>query len=88
MSLKSAFRVVLSQGQRVVVEFEGTDGQIEVDFDSRGDKKLEVTADIPDTSGRSGVIYCEDFSSTPDELYRANEAVMALEHKILVSEEE
>jgi hypothetical protein len=57
-----AFRVVLSPGQRVVVEFEGTDGQIGVDFDSQGDSKLEVTADIPDSSGRTGVIYCEDFS--------------------------
>lgn len=60
-SLMEPFRVVLMPGQAIVIEFFGTDGEVTVDFNSKGDYKLTVHTDMPDTQGREGEIYCEDF---------------------------
>lgn len=54
-------RIVLSAGERVVVTFEGTDGEITVTFGDGG-SLVRVEADLPDSSGREGVIYEEDES--------------------------
>ncbi len=60
--------IELSQGERITVVLKDTDGEFVVDYDSKGDSKLTVTADIADTSGRGGIdrddglVYCEDFS--------------------------
>ena len=58
-------KVVMKPGDKLLVEFENTDGSFEIDYDSKGDYTLTVVADLPDTSGREGVIYCEDFSDVP-----------------------
>ncbi len=55
--------IILHPGERLSVQFHETDGEIVVDYDSKGDKKLTVETDWPDTQGRAGVIYCEDFNA-------------------------
>lgn len=57
-------QIQLSPGELIDVTFEGTDGVITVKFDFEGDQKVSVEADLPDSSGREGVIYMEDFSGT------------------------
>lgn len=52
-------KVELEPGEQVTVTFKDTDGGITVEF--REDALL-VTADLPDTSGREGEIYREDFN--------------------------
>jgi hypothetical protein len=51
-------KIELRPGERVSVVFEGTDGEIVVRF---GEDALEVVADMPDTTGREGVIYSEEW---------------------------
>lgn len=51
-------KVVLEPGEKVVVTFAGTDGEITVAF-ADGGATVRVEADLPDSSGRSGVIYEE-----------------------------
>lgn len=56
-------KIELKAGEKIVICFEGTDGEITVDYDSGGNQRLSVYADMPDTLGREGLIYLEDFSS-------------------------
>ena len=56
-------KVELEPGEKVAVTLSGTDGVITVSYDGDGDSKLTVHADLPDTSGREGIIYEEDFGS-------------------------
>lgn len=73
LGASEAIHIVLRQGQRVCIEFHETDGEIVVDYDSAGDSKLSVVAELPDSEGRSGLLYCEDFSMTPAEDWCAEE---------------
>lgn len=57
--------VMLKPGERVQIQFLESDGELVVEFDVDGDGHLRVLADLPDSSGREGVIYDEDFSRTP-----------------------
>lgn len=57
-------RVVIAQGDKLVVQLEGTDGEFEIEYGSRA---LTVKADLPDTKGREGVIYSERFIRDEDE---------------------
>jgi hypothetical protein len=61
-------KVELKMGERVVVNLEGTDGEFVISY---GRRVLQVTADLPDTSGRKGVIYAEKFGQLIDK-YRAD----------------
>lgn len=51
-------KIVLKQGDRLEVCLEGTDGEFVIEY---GDSTLTVTADLPDSDGREGVIYSERF---------------------------
>lgn len=59
--------VVMKPGETLLVQLHESDGEIKVEFDVGGDGHFRVTSDLPDTSGRDGVIYDEDFSLTPME---------------------
>lgn len=52
-------QVILEVGETLDVRFRATDGRILVRF---GVDALSVDADLPDSSGRKGEIYREDFS--------------------------
>jgi hypothetical protein len=53
-----AMKCELSPGEKLVVTFEGTDGEITVEFAMDG-ALVRVSADLPDSTGRKGVIYEE-----------------------------
>ena len=56
--------VNLSPGNELIVQFEGTDGEFRIHFDSKTYANavvVEETAGFPDTSGRKGVLYKETF---------------------------
>ena len=53
-------KVVLKPGETLEVEFEETDGTIIVGF---SETDITVSANLPDTSGREGVIYQEVFGT-------------------------
>lgn len=55
--------IVLEAGDTLRVTLEDTDGEFVIDYDSDGSHTLQVITDMPDTSGRNGVIYREDFSN-------------------------
>lgn len=55
-------KVVLKPGDTLEVELDETDGHFEIKYDVDFGK-LEVTADMPDSTGREGVIYSEVFLS-------------------------
>lgn len=54
--------IVLRPGQLVKVTLHETDGEIIVNY---GKTAFTVTADIPDTSGRGGEIYREEWDNEP-----------------------
>jgi hypothetical protein len=60
-------KVILHEGEKVEVEFAESDGQITVEFNPTD---LIVKADMPDTDGRTGIIYQEKFGAivTEEEL--------------------
>lgn len=66
-------KIELGPGEKVEVIFEGTDGVITVDFNSDGDDSLSVHADMPDTNGREGIVYCELFGKNLPGHYREEE---------------
>lgn len=57
--------VVIGQGEAVQVLIEGSDGEFHIEY---GSQRLFVKTDLPDSLGRSGVIYDEVFDplSLPD----------------------
>lgn len=59
--------VTLMPGDVLLVNLHETDGAFTISYDADGNQKLTVHADMPDTEGREGIIYCEDFSQTPEE---------------------
>ena len=54
-------RIELASGDTLSVVMEGTDGEFKVIW---GENVLQVTADLPDSSGREGVIYEETWGDT------------------------
>lgn len=50
--------IVLKPGDKITITLQGTDGEFEIEY---GKTALTVTADMPDTQGREGVIYSEEF---------------------------
>jgi hypothetical protein len=69
-------KVELEPGEQVTVTFKDSDGEITVEF--REDALL-VTADLPDSSGREGVIYEERFTVTQCKLHKR--CILADEHE-------
>lgn len=59
------FVVTIQPGQSVSVCFADSDGEITVSYGSRIPDALTVEADMPDTYGRGGIIYREDFGVPP-----------------------
>lgn len=57
-------KITLKQGDRLEVCLDGTDGEFVIEY---GDSALTVTADLPDSDGREGVIYSERFGDTDDD---------------------
>lgn len=55
-------KILLSPGEKVEIKFAETDGVIEVAFAFNEDS-IRVTADMPDSTGRVGVIYEERFGA-------------------------
>lgn len=57
-------KIVLAPGDKLEIEFDGTDGSLAIDF-AAADKDraghILVVADLPDSIGRSGEIYKEVF---------------------------
>jgi hypothetical protein len=53
--------VTLPPGARLVVRLHETDGEFVIANDFGSDGKLTVEVDLPDDSGRKGVIYQEDY---------------------------
>jgi hypothetical protein len=65
--------IVLSQHESIRVTLENSDGEFCIAYDVAapvpkagidGKDKLLVYADLPDTAGRAGVVYCEVFGET------------------------
>lgn len=59
-------RVELKQGESLTVCFADTDGEFVIKY---GKKKLTVKSDLPDSSGREGTIYSENFGDSFDKEY-------------------
>lgn len=59
------FIVILKPGQKVVVQFYESDGQIDVEFSRSA---IKVKTDWADQKGRKGVIYNEQFYNPPKEV--------------------
>ena len=53
-------KIVLNPGEKIEVEFAESDGCITVEFTQTS---ISVNADMPDTAGREGVIYLEEFGT-------------------------
>ncbi len=54
----------LSPGDELVVQFEGTDGEFRIHFDSKiypDTVVVEETSDSQDIKGRKGILYKENF---------------------------
>jgi hypothetical protein len=58
--------VTLEPGDKLTIQFHQTDGEIIVQYDHKNDNTLTVEADLPDDTGRNGVIYKESFGSNLD----------------------
>lgn len=56
-------KIELEVGETVTVTFKDSDGEIKVLF---GDALIQVSADMPDTQGREGIIYQENFGRPID----------------------
>ena len=56
-------KVEIKQGETVLLTLAGTDGQFTISYSSTA---LTVRADLPDTQGREGIIYCEQFGAAND----------------------
>jgi hypothetical protein len=56
-------KIELKLSEKITVTLEGTDGEFTVEFN---EADLRVTADMPDSSGREGVIYMEAFGIDDD----------------------
>jgi hypothetical protein len=52
-------KLILDKEESVEISFMGGDGEITVRF---GPTYIAVVADLPDSKGREGVIYFEDFT--------------------------
>jgi hypothetical protein len=50
--------VVLEPGDTLVVQLKDTDGEFIIEY---GQEKLTVTTEWPDTQGRTGELYCEEW---------------------------
>lgn len=60
-------KVILEPGDSLIVELHETDGLFRINYDHMTEQNhLTVWAELPDSSGREGVIYDEDFSSIPE----------------------
>lgn len=60
--------ITLSPGQAVRIELSEGDGAFEIHYDTpKHTNKLvvEEVENLEDTSGRTGILYCEDFSPAP-----------------------
>jgi len=53
-----ATTIIIPPGEHVDVKFDECDGMLTVLF---GENNIRVEADLPDSAGRRGVIYCEQF---------------------------
>jgi hypothetical protein len=53
-------RIELNRGQQLVVGLADTDGEFIITY---GPRNLTIESDLPDTSGREGVIYDENFGA-------------------------
>lgn len=56
-------KIELEYGESVTITFAQSDGEIKVSF---ANFAITVIADMPDKSGREGIIYEETFKDTPD----------------------
>ncbi len=65
-------KVVLKPGDTLHVELHETDGYFEIDY---GGTALTVYSDLPDTDGRSGVIYSENYAANMADDVKAEEPV-------------
>lgn len=59
--------ISLSQGDRLTVVISDSDGSFTVKYGYNDSEKLTVEADMPDSSGRQGIIYEEDFGPSEDD---------------------
>lgn len=57
-------KVTLEPGDKVAIAIEGSDGMFTVEY---GATNVTVEADMPDSTGREGVIYDESWSDSNDE---------------------
>ncbi len=63
----STFKVELRPGQSVLVTFADTDGEIETSYDHDA---VRVKADLPDSTGREGVIYEETYGTLDEDGFK------------------
>lgn len=59
-------KIQIFAGDQIEVVVADSDGTFTIAYDVDGSRKLTVSADMPDTTGREGEIYCEDFSDPPN----------------------
>jgi len=60
-------KILLQPGDVLEIELGDTDGNFLFSYDHNKDGLLQIIADTPDTRGREGVIYCEDFNAVVGE---------------------
>ena len=55
-------KVLIYPGDSLKIEVGDSDGVFFIQYDVERSGQLTITADMPDTTGREGTIYCEDFN--------------------------
>lgn len=67
--LGNMLTVMLSEGQRVCIKTQDSDGKFIISFDYKGSQKLFVWSDLPgNVCGDDGIIYMEDFAKVDPRL--------------------
>lgn len=59
--------ITLMSGNVIVVKLDESDVQFVISYNAGENQKAIIHAGTPDSEGRSGVVYCKDFSMSPDD---------------------
>lgn len=60
-------KITLDRGEYLAVDLADADGTFVIDYGYTGDEQLTVSCDMPDSLGRNGTIYLEQYGSANNE---------------------
>ena len=59
-------KIILPPGETLIIELQDSEGQFQISYGEFVNQHLTIHTDFPDSLGREGLIYDEDFSISPD----------------------